>query len=103
MISQRLHGGIQIKQSHLSIVIKKNYGISFRKILDGNDTAVTRTEFAFYYAFNNLKAIRKGGWKLNFANTSQTYNPPATIGNDGFSGKYGTVKVEAGLYNLYTD
>ncbi len=82
---------------------KKIDGISFRKLLDGNDTVVTRHELVYYYDFNNLKAIRKDGWKLSFPCTSQTYNSPATIGADGFPGKYGSVKVEAGLYNLYTD
>lgn len=83
---------------------RKIDGISFRSLLEGKSGGKgPRTEFAYYYDRNNLKAIRKHGWKLNFACRSQTYGPPATIGRDGFPGKYGSDTVYLALYNLYND
>lgn len=62
-----------------------------------------RDEFAYYYDKNNLKAIRKGYWKLVFAASSQTYGPPATIGADRYPGNWGGVELPMALYNLAID
>ncbi|MBZ5858402.1 sulfatase family protein [Flavihumibacter profundi] len=78
-------------------------GLDFSKLILGDENYIARDEFAYYYDRNNLKAIRKGQWKLVFPATSQTYGPPATIGRDGFPGKYGTDTVKLALYNLYRD
>ncbi len=82
---------------------KKIDGVDFGAILAGDEKANPRAEFAYYYDKNNLKGIRKGYWKLNFPCVSQTYGPPATIGADGYPGKYATDSVHLGLYNLSID
>ena len=83
--------------------IKKIDGVDFKNVLLGDKNANPRDEFAYYYDKNNLKAIRKGNWKLVFAATSQTYSAPATIGGDRYPGKYAQVKVPMGLYDLSID
>lgn len=82
---------------------KKIDGVDFKNVLLGDKNANPRDEFAYYYDKNNLKALRKGNWKLVFAATSQTYGPPATIGGDRYPGKYAAIKVPMGLYNLSID
>lgn len=82
---------------------KKIDGVDFTGVILGDTKIIPRDEFAYYYDRDNLKAIRKGKWKLVFPATSQTYNSPATIGKDGFPGKYGSVNVPMGLYDLGTD
>lgn len=62
-----------------------------------------RDEFAYYYDRNNLKAIRKGNWKLVFPHQSQTYLNNGAIGANGFPGKTGQVKVPMALYDLGRD
>ena len=78
-------------------------GVNILDLLLGKANANPRDEFIYYYDKNNLKAIRKGNWKLVFPCLSQTYNKPATIGNDGFPGKYGTDSVKLALFNLSID
>jgi len=83
--------------------VKKIDGIDFTQILLGDSKASPRDEFVYYYDINNLKAIRKGKWKLVFPATSQTYGPPATIGADRYPGKYGSAEVTLSLFDLTTD
>jgi len=83
--------------------VKKIDGVDFKEVLLGNTDSNPRDEFAYYYDRNNLKAIRKGQWKLVFPARSQTYGPPATIGGDRYPGKYAAVDVPLGLYDLSTD
>ncbi len=82
---------------------KKIDGVNFTSVLMGDIKANPRDEFAYYYDKNNLKAIRKGNWKLVFAATSQTYGSPATIGGDRYPGKYGNMEVPLSLFDLATD
>ncbi|CAN5440281.1 sulfatase [soil metagenome] len=88
---------------HANMPEKKIDGINFKNVLYGDIDDNPRDEFAYYYDKNNLKAIRKGNWKLIFPANSQTYGPPATIGGDRYPGKYASVKVPLGLYNLTLD
>ncbi|WP_317163449.1 sulfatase family protein [Sediminibacterium soli] len=78
-------------------------GISCKDLLLGKSSKAPRDEFVYYYDKNNLKAIRKGKWKLVFPARSQTYGPPATIGGDRYPGKYAQVDVPLALYDLSTD
>ncbi|GAO43554.1 sulfatase family protein [Flavihumibacter petaseus] len=78
-------------------------GVDFKAVLLGDQRAVPRDEFAYYYDRNNLKAIRKENWKLVFPATSQTYGPPATIGGDRYPGKYAQADIPMALYDLSTD
>ena len=82
---------------------KKIDGVDMIKVLLGDKTATPRDVFVYYYDKDNLKAIRNGEWKLVFPCISQTYGPPATIGHDGYPGKYGSDSVHLGLYHLTTD
>ena len=92
-----------VKICKTKMPVKKIDGVDFTEVLFGNTKANPRDEFVYYYDRNNLKAIRKGDWKLVFPCISQTYNSPATIGKDRHPGKYGTDSVRLGLYNLSTD
>ncbi len=83
--------------------VKKIDGIDFKEVLLGDTKANPRKEFIYYYDRNSLKAIRNKTWKLVFAASSQTYGQPATIGGDRYPGKYGTINVPMGLYNLDID
>ncbi|MFV0605953.1 MAG: sulfatase [Niabella sp.] len=83
--------------------VKKIDGMSFKKTLLGDRLATPRDEFAYYYDKNNLKAVRKGKWKLVLPANSLTYGSPATIGKDRHPGVYATVNVPLGLYDLTID
>jgi arylsulfatase len=89
--------------SKAKMPVRKIDGIDFSQVLNGNTQVNPRDEFAYYYDRNNLRAVRKGKWKLVFPTTSQTYGQPATIGSDRYPGKYGTIKVPLALYDLATD
>lgn len=82
---------------------KKIDGVNFKKVLLGDPGANPRDEFAYYYDVNNLKAIRKGNWKLVFPHRSQTYSAPATVGKDRYPGKGAAMDVPLSLYDLSTD
>ncbi|HAF36445.1 MAG TPA: arylsulfatase, partial [Sphingobacterium sp.] len=82
---------------------KKIDGIDFTELLLGNTQSTPRDELAYYHNKNNLKAIRKGKWKLVFPAETETYEASATIGGDRYPGKYATVKVPLALYNLAID
>ncbi len=83
--------------------VKKIDGIDFTKLLLGDKNQNPRDEFVYYYDKDNLKAIRKGKWKLVFPHSSQTYGPPATIGGNRYPGKYGSMDVPLSLFDLTTD
>ena len=78
-------------------------GLDMTDYITGKTAASPRDEFVYYYDKNNLKAIRKGNWKLTFAHVSQTRSHPENIGQDGFPGKYETDLVPLSLFNLITD
>lgn len=83
--------------------VNKIDGVDFSKLILGDPDYTARDEFAYYYDVNNLKAIRKGPWKLVFPASSRTYGVPGTIGRDGFPGETGTENVQLALYNLSMD
>ena len=86
-----------------SLPSRKIDGVNIIDLLKGKPNANPRDEFVYYYDFNNLKAIRKGNWKLVFPTISQTYGKPGAVGRDGFPGKYGSDSVKLSLYNLAVD
>lgn len=83
--------------------VKKIDGVIVTDVLLGKPNANPRDEFIYYYDQNNLKAVRKGDWKLVFPCISQTYRKPGCTGKDGFPGKYASDSVKIGLYNLFRD
>ena len=86
-----------------SLPAKKIDGVDIIDLLKGKPSANPRDEFAYYYDRNNLKAIRKGNWKLVFPAIGQTYANPGAIGYNGFPGKYSNDSVQLALYNLSSD
>lgn len=82
---------------------KKIDGVDVVDLLKSKPNANPRDEFIYYYDKNNLKAVRKGDWKLVFPCISQTYRKPGAIGRDGFPGIYGSDTVKLALYNLCRD
>jgi arylsulfatase len=78
-------------------------GLNIKNLFTDPIHANPRDEFVYYYDKNNLKAIRKGKWKLVFPHVSQTYTNPGAIGKDGYPGKTANIKIEMALYNLDID
>lgn len=80
---------------------KKIDGISFLPVLNG-ENVTPRDEFWCYYG-GELRAIRKGDWKLYFPHTYRSYLD-VEPGMDGFPGSYDMKKLEKiVLYNLKND
>ncbi len=78
-------------------------GVNIKDLFFAKKGADPRKDFVYYYDRNNLKAVRDSRWKLVFPSRSQTYNTPATIGNEGFPGKFATDTVHLALYDLSVD
>jgi arylsulfatase len=76
-------------------------GVSLTPLFDGDFSKVPREEFVYYYG-RDLRAVRKGQWKLVFPHRSRTYldNVPA---NEGWPGKLKNVEMPGGLYNMRRD
>ena len=58
--------------------------------------------YFFYYAQNELQAVRSGDWKLFFPHTART-TLGQEPGKDGKPGKYRALPVMPALYNLRED
>ena len=76
-------------------------GINIIEILRG-EKVNPRKEFYYYYGNNNLEAVRKDNWKLILPHTSRSYRG-VLPNNDGFPGKYNSIKTGLELYNLRRD
>jgi arylsulfatase len=76
-------------------------GLNMEGLFTGK-SEVGRQEFFYYYGRNELRAVRKGDWKLILPHRSQTYeeNKP---GQDGFSGGTKQAAVPLSLYDLRRD
>jgi arylsulfatase len=76
-------------------------GVSLVPLIDGKPGADPRDHYFYYYG-RELRAVRKGRWKLLFPHKSQSYAGQAP-GKDGFPGK--TVQIQTGLelYDLAAD
>ncbi len=83
--------------------LQKIDGVNIKELFLAKRDINPRKDFVYYYDRNNLKAIRDSRWKLVFPSRSQTYNSPATIGIEGFPGKYATDTVHLALYDLSVD
>ncbi len=77
-------------------------GVSILPLLKGDIVADPRKDFLFYYANNQLRAVRKNNWKLVFPHTYNSY-VGVEPGNDGFEGPYARGEASLELYNLETD
>ncbi len=75
-------------------------GISILPLMLGEDT-VPRDTYYYYYG-RELRAVRKGEWKLYFPHSYRSYSG-VEPGTDGYPGKYGRKKCGIELYNLRDD
>jgi arylsulfatase len=76
-------------------------GVSILPLMEDNCDATPRDEF-FYYYYGELRAVRKGKWKLFFPHNSLSYEGMEP-GKDGLPGKTKVVKVDLELYDLEND
>jgi len=76
-------------------------GVSLVPLLEGKPGADPRDHYFYYYG-RELRAVRKGRWKLLFPHKSQSYAGQEP-GKNGFPGK--TVQIQTGLelYDLVAD
>lgn len=75
-------------------------GLNILPLMEGRDRVV-REEFWCYYA-GELRAVRKGDWKLYFPHTYRSYQD-VEPGMDGFPGPYDHKQCGLELYNLEED
>ncbi len=80
---------------------KKIDGLDLSDFLLGKRPDSPRTEFYYYY-IGELRAVRRGDWKLMFPHRSRSYED-VKPGNDGIPGPYAFKNVKLGLYNLKKD
>ncbi len=80
---------------------KKIDGVSILPILEGDDNAVPRDHF-FYYFGGNLIAVRKGKWKLVFPHSYPVPEDRAQR-DDGMPGKQIIKRSDLELYDLEND
>lgn len=78
-------------------------GIDILSILKGNMTEAPRKYFYYYYANNELRAVRRDNWKLVLPHKNGQSYENVLPGKDGFPGKYATVEVPLALYDLRRD
>lgn len=78
-------------------------GIDFSSILKGEVNKAYRNEFYYYYAANELRAVRQGNWKLMLPHNYWQSFENVLPGNDRLPGKYETVDVPLALYDLRRD
>lgn len=76
-------------------------GVSILPLMEGKQNVTPRDEF-FYYYNGELRAVRKGKWKLFFPHNSRSYEGMEP-GKDGCPGKTKVLKVGLELYDLEND
>jgi len=76
-------------------------GINILPLLEGDKNANPRDHYFYYYG-EELRAVRKGQWKLYFPHRSRSY-VGMEPGKDRFPGPTTTLQVGLELYNLKED
>ena len=76
-------------------------GVSILPLMEGRKDVTPRDEF-FYFYTGQLRAVRKGRWKLFFPHKSRSYEGMEP-GKDGFPGKTKILEVGLELYDLEND
>jgi arylsulfatase A-like enzyme len=76
-------------------------GVNIHTLLQGDFTSRPRDHFFFYYD-GELRAVRKGSWKLYFPHRTRSYEG-VKPGRDGYPGPYASLLVGHELYNLERD
>lgn len=77
-------------------------GINILPLFKGDQEATPRKTFLYYYADNQLEAVRKDEWKLVFPHSYRSYED-VEPGNDGWPGKYSKGSCGLELYDLQND
>lgn len=75
-------------------------GVDIRSLLFGKETGAAPRKTLLYFGGSNLRAVRRGPWKLVFPHD---YSVPAPPGIDGVHGERGTRSIEKSLFHLGTD
>ncbi|CAH0995501.1 N-acetylgalactosamine-6-O-sulfatase [Emticicia aquatica] len=78
-------------------------GIDILPILKGNLSNSPRKYFYYYYANNELRAVRRDNWKLVLPHKNGQGYETMLPGVNGFPGKYAKVDVPMALYDLRRD
>jgi arylsulfatase len=76
-------------------------GVNILPLLEGDESAVPRDQFHFYYA-GELRAVREGVWKRVYQHRTRSYLG-VEPGDDGLPGAYAFPTVTAALYDLEND
>jgi arylsulfatase A len=78
-------------------------GKDISPFLFGAAGAKTPHDFLAFYYRDELRAIRSGDWKMQFAHKDRNAPDPAVIGNGGVRGGVRTVEFPTALFNLAND
>jgi arylsulfatase A len=77
-------------------------GMNLWPLVQGKEASPGHEAFFFYYAGNQLQAMRSGPWKLHFPHMAACLEG-GQAANDGAGGHYQNTKVAQELYNLTED
>jgi len=78
-------------------------GVEILSLMKGNINDTPRKYFYYYYAQNELRAVRRDNWKLMLPHKVERTYESVLPGNNGFAGKYGNIEVPLALYDLRRD
>jgi arylsulfatase A-like enzyme len=76
-------------------------GVNINSLLQGEFKSRPREHLFFYYG-GELRAVRKGPWKLYFPHRTRSY-VGVQPGQNGYPGPYAYLQIEHELYNLEND
>jgi len=83
--------------------LRRGDGKDISPLLFGTANAKTPHEFMAFYYQDELRAVRSGNWKMQFAHTDRNAPDPDAIGNEGLRGGVATVRFPTALYDLAND
>ena len=87
---------------HLVVAGRRIDGRDIGPLLRGAGDAVEKPVYFFWYADNQLQAVREGNWKLLLPHTARTMAGQSP-GRDGVPGRYRPLAVGRELYDLGAD
>jgi arylsulfatase A len=88
---------------HVVVAGRRIDGRDVRAVLRGNGAEAAKPPvYLFWYADNQLQAVREGNWKLLLPHKSHTMAGQPS-GKDGLPGRYRPMLVGRELYDLATD
>jgi arylsulfatase A-like enzyme len=78
-------------------------GLDLSEIIRGKTNQSPRKYFYYYYAQNELRAVRRDNWKLMLPHVNSQSYEGELPGQNRYPGKYATVNVPLALYDLRRD